>query len=451
MTNLLIIGGSDAGISAALRAREIDSRMDITVLVADRFPNYSICGLPFYLSGEVPDWHTLAHRTIEQIEKQGIRLLLEHRATGIDPETKTVATVNKGGLTRILKYDKLIIGTGAVSARPSLEGLGLPGVFTLRWMEDGFAIRNYMEKNRPNSAVILGTGYIGMEMADALTRKGLSVTMLARSGRVLKTVDPEMGEIIRKELAGHGIRVIDRLAVKAIEKREGTLVIRNADEIPVDGDMVLVAAGGVPETKMARMAGISTGIHGAIRVNRAMETNIEDIYAAGDCVETWHRLFKAYTYLPLGTTAHKQGRIAGENAAGGKTEFAGSLGTQVIKIFDIVVARTGVRESDAREAGFDPLTTDLEVWDHKVYYPGATPLRIRMTGDRKTHRLLGAQMIGHYRAEVSKRIDIVATAIFNDMTAEYLSQLDLSYTPPLSSPWDPVQVTSQAWIKELGC
>lgn len=451
MTNLLIIGGSDAGISAALRARELDSEMDITVLVADRFPNYSICGLPFYLSGEVSDWHTLAHRTVDEIEKQGIRLLLEHRAVHIDPEAKTVATVNKSGLTRKLKYDKLIIGTGAVSARPPLEGVDLPGVFTLRCMEDGFAIHRYMDTRQPKSAVILGTGYIGMEMADALTRKGLSVTMLARSGRVLKTVDPEMGEIIRKELARYGVRVIDRLTLKTIEKRRKTLVIRNAEEIPVEGEMVLAATGARPETTLAGMAGISTGLHGAIRVNRTMETNVKDVYAAGDCVETWHRLLKKYTYLPLGTTAHKQGWEAGENAAGGKTEFAGSLGTQVVKIFDIVVARTGVREGEAREAGFDPLTIDLETWDHKVYYSGATPLRIRMTGDRKTHRLLGAQMIGHYRAEVSKRIDIVAIAIFNDMPVESLSQLDLSYTPPLNSPWDPVQMASQTWIKELGC
>jgi NADPH-dependent 2,4-dienoyl-CoA reductase/sulfur reductase-like enzyme len=450
MAKLLIIGGSDAGVSAALRAREIDHAMDIMVLLADRFPNYSICGLPFYLSGEVSDWHSLAHRTVDEIEKQGIRLLMEHRATGIDPEVKTVTTINRSGLTRMLKFDKLIIGTGAVPARPSLAGRDLPGVFTLRWMEDGFAIQEYMEEHRPKSVLILGAGYIGMEMADALTRKGLSITLLARSGRILKTVDPEMGEIIRKELSRHDVRIIDRIAVTAIEKQGAKLVIRNNDGIPVEGDMVLMAAGGLPETSVAKMAGISTGIHGAIRVGRAMETSAKDIYAAGDCVETWHRLLKKYTYLPLGTTAHKQGRVAGENAAGGKTEFAGSLGTQVVKIFDIVVARTGLRESEAREAGFDPLTTELEAWDHKVYYPGATPLRIRITGDRKTHRLLGAQMIGHYRTEVSKRIDIFATAIFNDMTVESLSQLNLSYTPPLGSPWDPLQMASQAWIKELG-
>ncbi len=450
LVRYLIIGGSDAGISAALRIKETDSKSEVAVLVADAFANFSICGLPFYLSGEVPDWHTLAHRTQAEIQKHGIRLLLNHRATGVDPEMKVVSVTNKSGPTRMLKYDKLIIATGAVPSLPPLGGLDLPGVFTLRWMEDSFAIQKYMKDQRPKSAIILGVGYIGMEMADALTRKGLSVTMLARSGRVLKTLDPELSEIIRKNLARHGVGIIAPFAAQAIEKRGGRLAIRNARGIPVEGDMILVAAGGQPETTIAKSAGISTGIHNAIRVNSAMETNFKDIYAAGDCVETWHRLFGKYTYLPLGTTAHKQGRAAGENAAGGKAEFAGSLGTQVVKIFDSVAARTGIRESEAREAGFTPLTFDLETWDHKAYYPGATPLLIRLTGDRKTNRLLGGQMIGHYRAEVSKRIDILATALFHGMKVKELCDLDLSYTPPLSSPWDPIQMAAQAWIKALG-
>jgi len=448
MPKLLIIGGSDAGISAALRAIEINPGIEVAVVVADRYPNFSICGLPFYLSGEVPDWQTLAHRTADEIKKQGVRLLMETKATGIDPEVKTVTAINKHGQSRLLKYDKLIIGTGAFSTRPTLAGLDLPGVFTLRRMEDGFAIQGYMQEHRPKSAIIIGAGYIGMEMADALTRKGMQVTLIVRSDRILKTLDPEMGEIIRNELECHSVKVIDQLAVSAIEKRGKKLLIRNVQEIPVEGDMVLAATGGRPETTVAGMAGIPTGILGAICVNRGMETNVKDIYAAGDCVETWHRLLKKYTYLPLGTTAHKQGRVAGENAAGGNAEFAGSLGTQVVKIFNIVAARTGLCGRKARESGFDPLTTDQEFWDHKVYYPGATPLRIRITGDRKTHCLLGAQMIGHYRAEISKRIDIFAAAIFNDMTVGSLSQLDLSYTPPLSGPWDPVQMAAQHWVRE---
>lgn len=446
MSHILIIGGSDAGISAALAAKACSPSARVTVLVADRFPNYSICGLPFYLSREVSDWRTLAHRTEEEIAKQGIRLLLEQRATRIDPESKTVVASNKSGLPHILKYDKLILATGAVSTRPSVPGLDLPGVFTLRWMEDAFSIQNHIEEYQPRSAVILGGGYIGMEMADALTRRGLSVTVLIRSERVLKTLDTALGDLILSELSKQGVRLISHIDVTAIEKHGSNLVVRNGLERAVEADMVLVATGTQPETLLARNAGLITGLSGAIRVDRAMQTNVEDIYAAGDCVETFHRLLKKHTYLPLGTTAHKQGKVAGENAAGRNAQFMGSLGTQVVKIFDLVAARTGLTEDEARHHGFDPVTHQLETWDHKAYYPGATPLYIRITGDRGTHLLLGAQIVGHHKAEVSKRIDIFATTLFNEMTVESLSDLDLSYTPPLGTPWDPVQMCSQEWL-----
>ncbi len=445
MNDLLIIGGSDAGISAALRAKEVDPSMCVTVIVADEYPNYSICGLPFLLSGEVEDWRTLAHRSIEEIERASVRVLLNHKAEAIDPHAKIIGITNSEGRDAVLKYDRLIIATGAVSGRPSIEGLDLPGVFCLRWMGDAFSIREYVARYSPDEAIILGAGYIGMEMADALTRRGISVTMLIRSGRVLKTVDKEMGEIIRTELIKKGVNLVDRIDVTSIEKRGEKLVVKNSQDIPVKGDLVLIAAGARPETALARRSGVSTGIHGAIKVNHAMETNVMDIYSAGDCAETWHRLLRKYTYLPLGTTAHKQGCAAGENAAGGDAEFAGSLSTQVVKIFDLVVARTGLLEQEARDAGFDPLSVHHQTWDHTPYYPGATLLHLRITGDRKTGRLLGGQIIGQYKAEVSKRIDIFAAALFNEMTINALNHLDLSYTPPMSSPWDPVQQAAQAW------
>jgi len=212
-------------------------------------------------------------------------------------------------------------------------------------------------------------------------------------------------------------------------------------------DLVLVAVSVQPQTEVAHSAGVVTGERQAIRVTRAMETNVPDIYAAGDCVETWHRLLCAPTYLPLGITAHKQGRIAGENAVGGHREFAGTLGTQVVKVFEVVVARTGLRDKEAAQAGFDPLTIESTSWDHKVYYPGAHEIRIRVTGDRETGRLLRAQMVGHYHGEIAKRIDIFATALFHGMRVDDLNDLDLSYTPPVSSPWDPVQMSAQAWVR----
>jgi len=213
--------------------------------------------------------------------------------------------------------------------------------------------------------------------------------------------------------------------------------------------MVIVATGVRPSSELASAGGIETGARGAIRVNRKMETNVPGIYAAGDCAETWHRVLEDYTYLPLGTTSHKEGRVAGENAVGGVRVFAGSVGTQVVKVFDLAIARTGLLESEAHVATFDPFTFETLAWDHKAYYPGARELKIRITGDRSSGRLLGAQMVGHWKSEISKRIDIFAAALFHEMTVEALNDLDLSYTPPLSSPWDPVQTGAQAWSRAL--
>ena len=212
---------------------------------------------------------------------------------------------------------------------------------------------------------------------------------------------------------------------------------------------MLLAVGARPDSELAEQAGAKVGAQGAIVVTRQMRTNLADVFAAGDCVETYHRLLDVPTYISLGTIAHKQGRVAGENAIGGNRIFAGALGTQSLKVFDLAIARTGLSERDAREAGFDPVTTGFEANDHKAYYPGAVPLRIRLTGDRRTGRLLGGQILGNRKAEISKRIDIIATAIFQDASVDYLNDLDLSYTPPFSSPWDPVQMAAQAWCSKL--
>ncbi len=449
MTHLLIIGGSDAGISAALRAKELDSTVDVTVVVADSFPNYSICGIPFYLSGEVPDWRNLAHRTAEEITQTGINLLLNHTAQTIDPAKKSVLVVDQLRQVQWLVYDKLVVATGAVPVKPPIKGVDLPGVFLLHSMEDTFAVHQYLTTRAPQSAIIVGGGYIGLEMADALTHRGIAVTVVEHSLTVMKTVDPSLGLLINEELQRHGVEVINSIEVKTIEQKGTQLAVSGSNGFHKNTDMVLVAVGVRPLTDLAPKAGLKTGLRGAIQVNRKMETNIPDIYAAGDCVETWHRLLNEYTYLPLGTTAHKQGRIAGKNAAGGHQEFAGSLGTQVVKVFDLAIARTGLREEEAQSAGFNPVTVEVETWDHKIYYPGAKKLQILVTGENQNCRLLGAQIVGHYQGEVAKRIDIFATALFHSMKVDELNELDLSYTPPLSSPWDPVQMSAQAWVKHL--
>jgi NADPH-dependent 2,4-dienoyl-CoA reductase/sulfur reductase-like enzyme len=447
MSRLLIVGGSDAGISAALRAREVDANVQITVVLADRFPNYSVCGLPFYESGEVPDWHWLAHRTADEITGEGVSLVLDHTAQSINASHHKVTVVDTHGQVCRLGYDRPVIATGAAPVRPHIPGIDLPAVFLLRSMEDSFAVHEYLDTHIPRSAVIVGGGYIGMEMADAFVQRGLSVTVVEHGASVLKTVDESLGRFVSAELRSRGVEVITNVAIERIVQAGVQLRVMGSQEFSTAADLVLVAVGVQPQTEVAQLAGVALGVRHAIRVSRAMETNVADIYAAGDCVETWHRLLRQPTYLPLGTTAHKQGRIAGENAVGGHREFPGMLGTQVVKVFDLVVGCTGLRDSEARDAGFDPLTVESTLWDHKVYYPGAHEIRIRITGDRETGRLLGAQMVGHYHGEIAKRIDIFATALFHGMRVDDLNALDLSYTPPVSSPWDPVQMSAQAWMK----
>ena len=439
---IVIIGGSDAGISAALRAQEVAPSASITVLLADSYPNFSICGLPFYLSGETPDWKQLAHRT----QFAGIELLTEHRAVHIDVENQFVLAKHQAK-SRAIPYNRLVIGTGAAPTRPPISGLDEPGVFVLHTMQDSFQIQDFLLSAQPRSALIVGAGYIGVEMADALTHRGLEVTLASRPETVLPTVEPQLGELVEQELAAHGVQLWRGVTISTIQRAAERLKVLSSQGEERIADLVIIATGVRPDTDLGRTAGLALGEPGAIKVSRGMETIVPGIYAAGDCVETWHRVREGYTYLPLGTTSHKQGRVAGENAAGGNAAFAGAVGTQVVKVFGLAIARTGLLDHEARQAGFEPVTIAFESWDHKVYYPGATKLHLRVTGDRNSGRLLGAQMVGSWRAEVSKRIDILATALHHGMKVNELNDLDLSYTPPFSSPWDPVQMSAQAWCR----
>jgi NADPH-dependent 2,4-dienoyl-CoA reductase/sulfur reductase-like enzyme len=457
--HLVAIGGSDAGISAALRARELDPRCDVTVVVADAYPNFSICGIPYYVSGEVTDWHNLAHRTKADLEATGMTLRLDTVAHKIQPDDHKLVVVGADGTEELISYDALVVGTGAVSVRPPIEGLNGPdalgptdGVHLLHSMGDTFELMRTLEAG-PRSAVIVGAGYIGLEMAEGLTGRGIAVTQLEQLPEVLPTVDPELGALVHRELEVHGVEVLCKTAVTSIARAEDDAEGRlRVDAVDAEGpvtrfaDVVLVVVGVRPDTELAATSGALLGAKGAIAVDRSMRTNLPDVFAAGDCVITHHRLL-GVTYLPLGTTAHKQGRVAGENALGGERQFAGSLGTQVVKVFDLVAARTGLRDYEAIAGGFDPITVASEADDHKAYYPNSYRIAMRYTGDRRSGRLLGVQLIGHRDSEVAKRVDIAAVALFHEMSVDEMSDLDLSYTPPLGSPWDAMQMGAQSWMR----
>jgi NADPH-dependent 2,4-dienoyl-CoA reductase/sulfur reductase-like enzyme len=461
--HLVMIGGSDAGISAALRARELDSAVDVTVIAADAYPNFSICGIPYYVSGEVTHWRDLAHRTTADLEATGMRLRLGTTARQIDVPGRKLLVTDPDGTEDVISYDQLIVGTGAVPVQPPITGLTGPnplgpadGVHLLHSMGDTFALMRTLEDAAPATAVIVGAGYIGLEMADALVTRGLSVTQMEQLPEVLPTVDPGLGTLVHDLLAGHGTDILTGTTVRQISCVPGDQAGRLRVDATTTGgqaltrsaDLVLVVVGVRPDTGLAATAGAELGARRAIAVDRAMRTSLLDVLAAGDCVTTYHRLL-GDTYLPLGTTAHKQGRVAGENALGGNREFAGSLGTQVVKIFDHAAARTGLRDHEATAARYNPVTIESQADDHKAYYPGSHRITMRITGDLTTGRLLGMQMFGHRHAEIAKRIDIAATAIFHGMTVDAISDLDLSYTPPLGSPWDAVQMGAQAWLREV--
>ncbi|MHB8293204.1 MAG: FAD-dependent oxidoreductase [Acidimicrobiales bacterium] len=471
---LLVVGGSDAAISAGLRARELSEDVEVTLVVADAYPNFSICGIPYHLSGEVPDWRSLAHRSSDELASAGLEVLLEHTARRIDPAGRRVTVTAASGRALELSYDALVVATGVTPLRPPIDGLSrlgaADGLHFLHTMADARAIAATLADRCPETAVIVGAGYIGLEVAEALAHRGLHVVVVERLPQVLPTVDAPLAAVVQAELEAHGVEVATSTRVTEISRAGGGLVVTGtaapgtaslgivnsgtaaSGTAATSGlafsrvaDLVLVVTGVRPDTAPAVAAGAATGAGGALAVDRHMRSGLPMVYAAGDCAETYHRVLGSTSYLPLGTTAHKQGRVAGENAAGGEASFAGSLGTQVVKVFDLVAARTGLRDHESAAAGFAPRSVAVVVDDHKAYYPGAQPVHVRLSGDGPTGRLLGVQMIGAVPTGVAKRIDTAATALYHEMPVAALSELDLSYTPPLGSPWDVLQVAAQAW------
>ncbi|AXH07013.1 FAD-dependent oxidoreductase [Limosilactobacillus fermentum] len=455
---LLIIGGSDAGISAALKAKELKPELKVQILLADEYPNLSICGIPYAVSGEVPDWHLLAHRNLQELTSTGIEFQMNMIADKIEPQRHEVVAHALTGELKTYHYDHLVVATGARPKLSGIKGVDLAQaqqqdskVRILHTMADYFAIERNIATDSVRKVAIVGSGYIGIEMAEALRKRHLDVTIFQRGSEILSTVDADLGRIIHQKLSANAVNVITGLTVSEINETGSNVEVVGLNEHQKTQsstyDLVLIVVGVQPNNELLVKVGAETGIAGAIEVDQYMQTSLPDIWAAGDLVETRHHLL-GETYLPLGTTAHKQGRIAGFNIAGIQRAFKGSLGTQVLKAFDLVIVRTGLLTSEAIQAGFNPFTVTTDVDDHKAYFPGAQKIKIRITGDQKSGRLLGVQLIGHYGSEVAKRSDIFATAIFNDMTVAEISDLDLSYSPPVGSPWDAVQIAAQNWEQQ---
>ena len=444
-TEMLIIGGSDAGISAALRARELNATIKITMILADEFPNLSICGIPYAVSKEVTQWQNLAHRTVDDLKAYDIDFYMNTWATAIDAE-KHMVTALRGDDQMTFTYDKLMVGTGAVPKELPIAGEGA-GIHVLHTMGDFFDIEAQLVQHQPKRAAIVGAGYVGIEMAEALTRRDVSVTLVQRGSEVLSTVEPDLAASVHDALTNNGVTVLTDETVTEIQATaDGYQLIGSKTDDAFD--FVLVVVGVRPNSELLVNAGATVTDQNAVVVDDQMRTNLPDVYAAGDLVQTKHRLL-GETYLPLGTTAHKQGRVAGANIVGRESHFAGIIGSQVLRAFDVIVARTGLLPNEATAAGFIPITTTAVVDDHKGYFPGAEKITIRVTADKESHKILGAQLVGKYGSEVAKRADVFATAIYNDMTVEAFSDLDLTYSPVVGAPWDAVQAAVQVLEAEL--
>jgi CoA-dependent NAD(P)H sulfur oxidoreductase len=425
---LVVVGGVAAGLSAAARARRLDRHLEIVVLEKGPVISYGACGLPYLVEGRVRDSEELIAYTPEYFRKErNIEVRTGARVVSM-VHSRRELVLESGSRVR---YDRLVLAMGARCDTAGIAGAGQPHVFTLHTLADAGRIRSFLAEKRPRHAVVVGAGYIGVEAADALRRHGLRVTVLERSANALLRDDPQITLAVRRVLEAHGVELRCGTHVKAIEPR-------NVAGVPAD--MVVLACGFKPNVELAGEAGVEVGRTGAIRTSDRMETSLAGVYAAGDCAQVTHLVSGTPTYIPLGTTANKTGRVAGTNAAGGRERFAGIVGTSIVGIFGTGFATTGFSEEQARAQGFSPVSARIEALSRPRYFQGLKTT-VELVADRSTRRLLGGSVVGEDGA--AGRINVIATALEARMTVDDFEQLDLAYSPPFSSVWDPLLIAAQ--------
>ncbi|MBM3236413.1 NADH oxidase [Candidatus Poribacteria bacterium] len=453
---VVVVGGNAAGMSAASKARRTNPNLEISVFEKGKFVSYSACGLTYLISGVVKDVSDLILRTPEQFAQQGIVVHTNHEVTEIDRRRRLVSGTDEDGHKFEENYDKLIIATGGSAAKPPIEGIDHKNIFRLRQIEDALAIQEYIRTNHPKRAIVVGGGFIGLEMVEALDKLGLEVVLLEQSSQLLPNLDADMSALVEKYLVLKGITVMTENKVIAFSANAaptssgcstGELsAVRTEDGNSIPADLAFLGLGVRPNVQLATMAGIEIGSTGAIAVAESMRTNAIDVYAAGDCAEVKHLITNKYIYLPSGTTANKQGRVAGENAAGGYATFKGIVGTAVNKVMDMVYARTGLTEKEAKNGGYVFKTVRVDVPAHASYYENPPQISVKLVYDSRNERLLGGQMVG--QDGIAKRIDVLATALQAGMTIEDISRLDLSYAPPFAPVWDAILVAANVARRE---
>lgn len=437
---VVIIGGVAGGASAAARLRRLDERAEIIVFERSGFVSYANCGLPYYIGGTIAEKRELTLQTPESFwNRFRIRVKTKHEVLAIDPAAKTVTVKDLStGKTFTESYDKLVLSPGAMPTRPPLPGIDSERIFSLRTVEDTLRIHDYVRRKKPQSAVLVGGGYIGIEVAENLRELGLDVTIVQRPKQLMNTLDYDMATFVHAKLREKGIRLELGRSVSGFEKRDGQILTLIDGQDPLPADLVLLAIGVTPDSGLAKQAGLALGIKGSIVVNDRMETSAPDIYAVGDAVQVKHAVTGQDALIALAGPANKQGRIAADNICGLDSRYRGSQGSSIIKVFDLTVASTGLTEKAAASAGIDADCVVLSPGSHASYYPGARPMTMKVVFEKQTFRLLGAQIAGG--EGVDKRIDVLAVALHAGMRADELKDLDLAYAPPYSSAKDPVNM-----------
>ena len=434
---LVVVGGVAAGTKAASRARRVNPQMEITIYQEEPEPSISECGLPYLLSGVVDEREDLVTRTPEKFAQTDIEVLVRHRVERIDPESKRLSVrALESEETFEDAYDRLIVATGARAVLPPIPGADLDGIFKLRFLTDSDEVLEYIEDHSPRKAAVVGGGYIGLEVAENLCRLGMEVSLIEAADRVALAYGPEVADRVESHLEENGVHVYIGEEVEAFVGDRRVRGVRFGND-ELETDLVVVGVGIKPCVELAEEAGVETGCTGAIRVDEHMKTNVPDVWAAGDCVETVNLVSGDPVWIPLGDTANQMGRVAGTNAATGEDtlEFPGVLGTGIFKVFNLGVGKTGLSEKEAQEAGFEVASAAVETADRAGYYPGVEKVFLKLIADKNSGRLLGAEAAG---SGADKLTDVCATAIWGKLLYRDLVNLDLAYSPPYGPVLSPV-------------
>ena len=446
---IVIIGGVAAGAKAAAKSKRLVPDSKIDIYTQDSHVSYSACGMPYYIQGNFEDYHNLIIRTPERFEKDGIDVHLFHRVEKILPDlNKIVVRDLDKDIVFEVEYDKLVIATGAVPVRPNIKNIDLKNIFTLRRLEDGIAIREKLRKSK--RAVILGGGYIGLELLEAFVANKVHTTLIERSQHIMSILDEEIGELVQdfvSTLYPEKTKIITNDEVTEFIGEDEVNAVKTKNGKIIETDMVLVAAGVRPVVDIAKEAGIVIGKTGAIKVNSRMQTNIENIFACGDCIENVYAMTGAAVWIPLGSNANKEGRSAAMNLCGFPEDFEGILGSAVTKYFGLTISMTGYTEKYAKQNGYDPVTVMITKRDKAGYMPDAENVTLKLVASRRTHQLMGGQAIGC--GDADKRINTLSAAILAGITAEELAGADITYAPPFSTSIDPLISAARILVEKL--